>query len=164
MVTHHSAPAPMVITQTNATRYEWEKRFQPSFSPAPRNALMASATTPTPAALTNNACPTSAKRMLSPPKAVSSLLPFAISVRVLCGSLEARARIRRHVVHAAAPAALQRAQIHDDRPAIFGFDLGRVARHVADAVADAVEELADRHLAQVFLRHVGWRDPGALRQ
>src|SRR6187402_201515 len=159
MVTHHSAPAPMVITQTNATRYECEKRFQPSFSPAPRNALMASATTPTPAALTNNACPTSAKRMLSPPKAVSSLLPlltllpFAISVRVLCGSLEARARIRRHVVHAAAPAALQRAQIHDDRPAIFGFDLGRVARHVADAVADAVEELADRHLAQVFLRH-----------
>src|SRR6186713_1061010 len=127
----------MVITHTNATRYEWEKRFHPSFSPAPKTALMPRATTPTPAALMNNACPTSAKRMLSPPATGPSppplltLLPFAISVRVLYGSLEACPRVRRKVVHAAAAAALQCTHVHDDRPAIFGFDLGRVARHVA---------------------------------
>src|SRR4051794_22146536 len=125
----------MVMTHTNATRYECEKRFQPSFSLEPRKTLTAIAAMPTAAAFTNNDCPTSARRMLSPAAPpLLTLLPFAISVRVLCGSLEARARIRRQVVDAAASATLQSAHVHDDRPAILGFDLGAVGRHGADAV------------------------------
>ena len=37
---------------------------------------------------------------------------------------------------------------------------GAVRRHVADAVGDRVEELADRLLAQVVLDQVGRRHPG----
>ena len=47
---------------------------------------------------------------------------------------------------------------------IGGVDLARVRRHVADAPADAVEQLTHRFVEQVLLMQIGGLHPGALHQ
>src|SRR5262245_20129138 len=58
---------------------------------------------------------------------------------------------RRNVRERRVLAQLQRADVGDDRPAVFGADLRRVVGHRAEAVGDDVEEVPDGRLSQAIL-------------